>query len=191
MSDESLTRLMGTPLEHGGWRVVTLPQVDEVHDRPRGTAKRNFRRHRRLHHLVEGVHFFEVTADEIRPHFGAGWTRGGSVVLLTERGYLMLVKSFTDDLSWKVQDRLVEGYFARPAPSDPFTGLCSLLAQVERQRKTDIARLDGELRELRAFTRAVKDSGRRIVFAKGLRIVKARKPKAQLEMVTSPKGSGR
>lgn len=30
---------------------------------------------------------------------------------MTERGYLMLVKAFTDDLSWKVQDELISGYF--------------------------------------------------------------------------------
>jgi len=30
---------------------------------------------------------------------------------LTEQGYLMLVKSFTDDLAWKVQRDLVNTYF--------------------------------------------------------------------------------
>ena len=31
--------------------------------------------------------------------------------LITESGYLMLVKSFTDDLAWKVQRELVNTYF--------------------------------------------------------------------------------
>ena len=31
--------------------------------------------------------------------------------LITETGYLMLVKSFTDDLSWEVQRQLVQSYF--------------------------------------------------------------------------------
>lgn len=31
--------------------------------------------------------------------------------LITETGYLMLVKSFTDDLAWKVQRELVDTYF--------------------------------------------------------------------------------
>lgn len=30
------------------------------------------------------------------------------VTLMTETGYLMLVKSFTDDLAWKVQRELVK-----------------------------------------------------------------------------------
>lgn len=32
-------------------------------------------------------------------------------MLITETGYLMLVKSFTDDLAWKVQRELVDSYF--------------------------------------------------------------------------------
>ena len=40
------------------------------------------------------------------------------VTLITESGYLMLVKSFTDDLAWKVQRELVKGYF-RAKSSDP------------------------------------------------------------------------
>jgi hypothetical protein len=34
-----------------------------------------------------------------------------SVILLSETGYLMIVKSFTDDLAWQVQRRLIESYF--------------------------------------------------------------------------------
>jgi hypothetical protein len=33
------------------------------------------------------------------------------IILLTESGYLLLVKSFTDDLAWSVQRQLVNGYF--------------------------------------------------------------------------------
>ena len=33
------------------------------------------------------------------------------IPLFTESGYLMLVKTFTDDLSWQIQRQLVKGYF--------------------------------------------------------------------------------
>lgn len=45
-----------------------------------------------------------------------------SLTLITESGYLMLVKSFTDDLSWQIQRQLVKLYFRvkelaqQPAP---------------------------------------------------------------------------
>ena len=33
------------------------------------------------------------------------------MILVTESGYFMLVKSFTDDLAWDVQRQLVKRYF--------------------------------------------------------------------------------
>ena len=41
------------------------------------------------------------------------------VTLLTESGYLMLVKSFTDDLAWEVQRELVKTYFNKKKPMSP------------------------------------------------------------------------
>lgn len=98
-------------IEHAGQRVVTLAMVDVVHQRPEGTAARNFSGN--YSRFIKGEDFFELSGDEIRiqtqseifpPH-----TRKG--ILLTETGYLMLVKSFTDDLAWSVQRQLVNGYF--------------------------------------------------------------------------------
>jgi hypothetical protein len=119
-------------VEYRGQRVVTLAMIDQVHERPEGTARRNFNEHRdRFGH---GRHFFEVTADEIRTQsieqaFAARTSKG---VLMTERGYLMLVKAFTDDLAWEVQEQLVERYFrpepAPALPADYITALEHLLA---------------------------------------------------------------
>jgi hypothetical protein len=120
-SDNSLKRttiaeLVAAPKAHRGERVVTLAEVDDVHGRPRGTAGRNFRQHRAR--FIEGRHYFEVRGDEIRR---AGGRLHGSEasVYLTERGYLMLVKAFHDDLAWQVQEQLIDGYFrAREAMRD-------------------------------------------------------------------------
>lgn len=50
-----------------------------------------------------------------------GVTAPNGLILMTEAGYLMLVKSFTDDLAWSVQRQLVNGYFRgqhhRPDPA--------------------------------------------------------------------------
>lgn len=55
-----------------------------------------------------------ITSYEIRtkPKKEYGITAPNGLVLLTESGYLMLVKSFTDDLAWKVQRQLVKTYFS-------------------------------------------------------------------------------
>ncbi len=97
--------------EHNGQRVVTFKDIDAVHERPEGTASRNFRTNR--NHFIEGEDFFtlELTTDEIRRQFGAGKNAGKTMILVTESGYLMLVKSFTDELAWTVQRELVKSYF--------------------------------------------------------------------------------
>lgn len=44
--------------EYHGQRVVTLKEIDEVHQRPDGTARRNFNTN--SEHLIEGVDYFKV-----------------------------------------------------------------------------------------------------------------------------------
>mgnify|MGYP001623778949 FL=1 len=41
------------------------------------------------------------------------------ITLISESGYLMLVKSFTDDLAWTVQRQLVDSYFRANKPMTP------------------------------------------------------------------------
>jgi hypothetical protein len=94
--------------EFRGNRVVTFKEIDALHQRPDGSASRNFKEHR--NRFIEGEDYFIITKslkDEIRPLEIPN--RG--ITVLTESGYLMIVKSFTDDLSWEVQRQLVKTYF--------------------------------------------------------------------------------
>lgn len=96
--------------EYNGQRVVTFKDVDTVHNRPDGTASRNFRNNRK--HFIECEDYFKITPDEFRRTIGDMDKRQqNDVTLLTESGYLMLVKSFTDELAWNVQRQLVKSYF--------------------------------------------------------------------------------
>jgi hypothetical protein len=100
-----------TIIEHQGERVVTLTMVDQVHRRPDGTARRNLNANRER--FIEGKHFFKICASDFRTHKPDAISNKSheDVLLLTQRGYLLLVKSFTDELSWQVQDMLVDSYF--------------------------------------------------------------------------------
>lgn len=126
--------------EYGGQRVVTFKDIDAVHGRPDGTAKRNFRSNR--DHFIQNEDFFVLDQpDEIRS-LGFQRPQGGTpenVILVTESGYLMLVKSFTDDLAWKVQRELVKGYFRAKEQARPMTQAEQLLANaqilVEQERR--------------------------------------------------------
>lgn len=112
---ENIVNVEGTELgirEYNGQRVVTFRDIDEVHHRPHGTAYRNFRANKRF--FNEGRDYVTVHKknqnDEIRL-LGISVPQRG-ITLITERGYLKVIKSFNDELSWKVQDALVDAYFA-------------------------------------------------------------------------------
>lgn len=98
--------------EYNGQRVVTFNDIDTVHERPDGTAGRNFRANKK--HFIDGEDFYVVSeGDEIR-RLGIFRPQGGfpeKVILITESGYYMLAKSLTDDHAWDVQRKLVKTYF--------------------------------------------------------------------------------
>ena len=96
-----------TVKEYKGQRVVALKEIDKVHQRPEGTARKRFNDNKE--HFIEGVDYFVRNPDEAAKEFDTIAPNG--LKLITESGYLMLVKSFTDDLAWTVQRELVNSYF--------------------------------------------------------------------------------
>lgn len=99
-------------LEYNGQRVVTFKDIDRVHERKSGTAKASFRRNKK--YFQDGLDYIVLTKDNVN---GTQSTIGNipprGITLLTETGYLMIVKTFTDDLSWSVQRQLVNNYFEK------------------------------------------------------------------------------
>ena len=105
------------PLVINGIRVMTLAMIDKVHGRTEGTAKRNFSENKSR--LTDGEDYFLVKnsqKNEFRT-FGIEVPNRGLMVV-TESGYLLLVKSFTDDLAWQVQKQLVKAYFKAGSPAE-------------------------------------------------------------------------
>lgn len=101
-----------------GKRVVTFRDIDEVHQRANGTASRNFKTNKK--HFIEGVDYFLITREDFNGRNSSIGENIGNVppkglTLVTESGYLMITKSFTDDLSWDVQRQLVNSYFQAQA----------------------------------------------------------------------------
>jgi phage regulator Rha-like protein len=94
--------------EYQGQRVVTLRDMDNLHRRNLGTASRNFQNSKKR--FLEGEDYFVLQPSQKNEiHTFQIPNRG--LTILTESGYLMLVKSFTDDLAWQVQRQLVKTYF--------------------------------------------------------------------------------
>lgn len=96
--------------EYNNVRVVTFKDIDIVHERPDGTARKRFNDNKK--YFIEGEDFYKISPSEFRTAIGDMDRRQqNDVTLITESGYLMLVKSFTDDLAWRVQRELVNTYF--------------------------------------------------------------------------------
>ncbi len=104
--------------EYSNQRVVTFDEIDKVHQRVSGTARRNFNTNK--NRFIEGVDYFIFKGEKGREALlQANYTnfvelpqsKNFTFYLITETGYMMLVKSFTDDLSWEVQRQLVNSYF--------------------------------------------------------------------------------
>lgn len=115
-----LVKIEGAELsikEYNGERVVTLRDIDLVHQKKSGSSKRTFERYKS--HFILNEDYFELTRKDLRDKLSPNEKIVGNpnlkTYLLTESGYLMVVKGFTDDLSWQVQRSLVNAYFKAKA----------------------------------------------------------------------------
>ncbi len=124
--------------EYKGQRVVTFKDIDMVHERPEGTANKRFLDNKKR--FVEGEDYFIISNSEIRKSRIITISDNDYMdkVLITEQGYLMLVKSFTDDLAWKVQRELVNGYFrVRELVTDLSPQMQMLYAMLDQMAQTE------------------------------------------------------
>ena len=122
--------------EFKGHRVITFKDIDTVHERADGTARKRFNDNKK--HFVEGEDYFVRKTDEAQAEYGI--TAPNGLTLITESGYLMLVKSFTDDLAWDVQRQLVKRYFT-PEPIQPTVTYQYPVPAVSLESATNAGRL--------------------------------------------------
>ncbi|HAU5097111.1 TPA: hypothetical protein JD063_17045 [Clostridioides difficile] len=130
--------------EFKGERVVTFKEVDLIHERAEGTAKRNFTENKK--YFIENIDYFTARKSDFEKYENHTLeipNRG--LTLITESGYLMLVKSLTDDLAWTVQRELVNNYFRvkenNLQPKLPATykeALQQLLIEVEEKEQLQL-----------------------------------------------------
>lgn len=132
-----------------GQRVVTFKDIDMVHERVEGTADRNFRENKDK--FIEDEDYFILSKSQNNEIRGLEIPNRG-LTLITESGYLMLVKSFTDDLAWDVQRKLVKSYFIKNDEyEDISTELKAVLVVDKRVTKmeTKINSVDKDLQEFK------------------------------------------
>ena len=99
--------------------VITFSDIDKLHERPRHTSRNNF--YNNKNKFIENKDYFKLTSKDdiaaINMSTRIGYPHG--IMVFTESGYLMLVKSLTDEKSWRIQRILVDSYFkSRELPAE-------------------------------------------------------------------------
>lgn len=159
--------------EYHEQRVVTFKDIDLVHGRPEGTARKRFNDNK--NHFIEGEDFYIVNQpSEIRT-LGFERPQGGVpefIILITESGYLMLVKSFTDDLAWSVQRQLVNSYFRLKKQAE-FSPLNAETLEIEEMNAR--TRMSSQLLKL-AKTKAIPKPYRDRLLEKSVEVLTGEKP---------------
>lgn len=153
--------------EYEGLRVVTAWNIGKVHNRDVGEINKIFNRNKDKFILNEDYFILKIkdfserfkTIQDFIPN------NVKEIALFTESGYLMLVKTFTDDLSWNIQRQLVKTYFRFKEAQKSLTVPQQLLAQaqclVEMDNRITVVenKVDNEIRvdngEQRKIQRAV------------------------------------
>ena len=100
-------------VEYKGEKVISSYDIARLHNKEVKRVNEQFERNKER--LKEGIDYFLISVEEFAvvdsDHKISSKSRHKFERLFTERGYLKLVKSFKDDLSWEVQDILVDSYF--------------------------------------------------------------------------------
>ena len=124
--------------EYENQRVVTAWDIAKVHNREVREITQNFNYVKDK--LLKGEDYFLVNKEKVSESkiliqdFIPNNVK--EIVLFSESGYLMLVKTFTDDLSWDIQRQLVKGYFK----------LKELKSSVDKDKRLEIMEKNANVR---------------------------------------------
>lgn len=140
-------------------RVVTFKDIDMLHERVEGTAKSNFYENKK--HFIENEDYF-IIPKSLKYEIPTLEIPNRGITVLTESGYLMLVKSLQDDLAWKVQRELVNNYFrvkesvqAKPLTTEE---MLELQFKYAKEVKEEVKEVRNELEETNnKFDNFIKD----------------------------------
>ena len=135
--------------EYKGQRVITSYDVAKLHEREVNDVTKNFNNNRDKFILNEDYFLInkndiserKISVQEFIPN------NVKEIPIFTESGYLMLVKSFTDNLSWKIQRMLVKSYFivtTGQIQPKQFTKIELLQMQIESELENERLRIENK-----------------------------------------------
>ena len=135
--------------EYKGQRVITSYDVAKLHEREPNEITKNFNRNKKK--FLTGKDYFTIKRSEFSERFKIGQdfipNNVKEIQLFTEKGYLKLTKTFTDDLSWKIQYMLIESYFVvvtGQIQPKQFTKIELLQMQIESELENERLKIENK-----------------------------------------------
>lgn len=99
-------------------RIVTDKQISELHNMENSEIRKSIKRLVEKYRIKEDVDYIDLkVSKEFTNNFETlGYTKmqiskSESIFILSERGYIKLIKSMDDDSSWDIMDKFVDEYF--------------------------------------------------------------------------------
>lgn len=93
--------------EYKNQQVVTFKDIDRIHKRAEGTARKAFNRNKK--HFIENIDYFVITSKSPIYMLNAlevNVIPPKGITLITISGYIMMTKIFNDEISWEIQRKL-------------------------------------------------------------------------------------
>ena len=116
VSDDKFLEINGVKIErkeYNGVPILTPWDIGKIHNKDVKAVNQQFLRNKER--FKENIDYFPVSREEIKrsqivafENFPKNVKR---INFYTERGYIKLTKTFSDDFSWKVQDIMIDEYF--------------------------------------------------------------------------------
>ena len=99
--------------EYNGERVITAWDIAKIHEKDVNEITKNFNRNRETFDLNED--YFILNKEEFSERLKIVQdfipNNVKEIIVFTQSGYLLLAKTFSDKLSWKIQKELIKAYF--------------------------------------------------------------------------------
>ena len=139
--------------EYNGQRVLTMSDVDALHGRLSGTARKRFNDNRSR--FTEGIDYYKVTPQEVRSRhiLDLPLNCNSNITLLTESGYRLLTHFFSKGRNSELENEMVTFYFQASSVLDykklsPNLQMFYHLFQVSANLEARVIAVDKKLSEI-------------------------------------------
>lgn len=146
--------------EYKNQRVVTVWDISEVHNKEVKRINELFNRNKER--FLKDYDYFSLTPTEFSESFKTSQNfipnNVKEVNVFTESGYLLLTKTFSDDLSWEIQRILISSYFKIKELTTPRTFAEALRLAADQAEQIEKLELDNKIKQQRILEMEPKEN---------------------------------